>query len=557
MPFESITSTGLHIALTIFFLGLLYRFASWLWRSVGEDARQAGVGARAWAAVSGLVGTIFSAKLFKLIESLVMDVLLQRKVYQQDRLRWAAHICIYVGFMLLLLFHALQSVISASVFDNFESTLNPFLFMRNLFGLVVLVGVGIAIYRRVTIKPVKRVTGGMDRVALVLLAVIMISGVVLEGAKIISQRDFMRMNNEYGSLEGEELTALKAFWAKNYSVAFPGEELPMDEDTLATGQELHNDSCADCHSQPSAAFMSYAAAQVMKPAAASLNRIDFPAFMYMLHYFACLIGLIYLPFSKFLHIITSPIAMVVSKVMDEDTASQGAKALRRALDLDACTHCGTCTLNCSVLASFEVIGNDGILPSEKLAAFRSLVAGNKLTQRQLFALREANDTCTRCHRCTDVCPVGLNLQELWMALSEELARRGVPAAFTMAKQGLSGTGKPAAGQTIDIQPSGRGLALQTDKFKYCFECQTCTNACPVVASYENPAQELDMVPHQIMHSLGLGLVEMAMGARMTWDCLTCYRCQEQCPQGVSITDILYELKNMGYQRAKDKLVDVA
>jgi len=31
---------------------------------------------------------------------------------------------------------------------------------------------------------------------------------------------------------------------------------------------------------------------------------------------------------------------------------------------------------------------------------------------------------------------------------------------------------------------------------------------------------------------------------MLWDCVTCYQCQEQCPQGVKVTEVLYELKNL-------------
>jgi heterodisulfide reductase subunit C len=68
--------------------------------------------------------------------------------------------------------------------------------------------------------------------------------------------------------------------------------------------------------------------------------------------------------------------------------------------------------------------------------------------------------------------------------------------------------------------------------------------CPVVGNYENPGQALGLLPHQIMCSLGLGLVEMATGAGMIWDCLTCYKCQENCPQQVEVCDILYRLKNI-------------
>jgi heterodisulfide reductase subunit C len=67
--------------------------------------------------------------------------------------------------------------------------------------------------------------------------------------------------------------------------------------------------------------------------------------------------------------------------------------------------------------------------------------------------------------------------------------------------------------------------------------------CPVVGNYDDPEQVLGLLPHQIMCSLGLGLTEMASAAGMIWDCLTCYKCQENCPQQVEVCDLLYRLKN--------------
>ena len=52
-----------------------------------------------------------------------------------------------------------------------------------------------------------------------------------------------------------------------------------------------------------------------------------------------------------------------------------------------------------------------------------------------------------------------------------------------------------------------------------------------------------------MRSLGLGLKDLAMGSNMLWNCLTCYQCQEHCPQGVKVTDVLYELKNLAVKRS--------
>jgi heterodisulfide reductase subunit C len=101
--------------------------------------------------------------------------------------------------------------------------------------------------------------------------------------------------------------------------------------------------------------------------------------------------------------------------------------------------------------------------------------------------------------------------------------------------------------------SGLGLSDQANTFSGCFGCETCTTVCPVVANFENPQEDLGLLPHQIMHSCGLGVKDLAFGSNMLWDCLTCYQCQEQCPQGVAVTDVLYELKNRAIKQVKDKM----
>ena len=93
------------------------------------------------------------------------------------------------------------------------------------------------------------------------------------------------------------------------------------------------------------------------------------------------------------------------------------------------------------------------------------------------------------------------------------------------------------------------LSDQAGTFSNCFGCQTCTNVCPVVANFDNPKEALGLLPHQIMYSVGLGIKDLAFGSNMLWDCLTCYQCQEQCPQGVKVTDVLYELKNLAIKNA--------
>jgi heterodisulfide reductase subunit C len=80
------------------------------------------------------------------------------------------------------------------------------------------------------------------------------------------------------------------------------------------------------------------------------------------------------------------------------------------------------------------------------------------------------------------------------------------------------------------------------------QCTTCTSVCPVVAAAGDSGLDLDATPQQIMNLVRLGLVDLALGSRMVWDCLTCYQCQENCPQGIAVTDILYELRNEAWGR---------
>ena len=95
-------------------------------------------------------------------------------------------------------------------------------------------------------------------------------------------------------------------------------------------------------------------------------------------------------------------------------------------------------------------------------------------------------------------------------------------------------------------------ADKTDTFSVCFGCETCTTVCPVVACCDDPKETLGLLPHQIMNACGLGIKDLALGSNMLWDCVTCYKCQEACPQGVAVTDIIYELKNEAVRQVKEK-----
>ncbi|MFH1480831.1 MAG: 4Fe-4S dicluster domain-containing protein, partial [Pseudomonadota bacterium] len=532
---------------------------------------------RVTRALKGIVSTLFSVKFFRLLKVFFLDGLLQRRVLRQDFLRWLIHICIYGGFMLLLLMHGLEKQISANIFSDYYSTVNPFMFLRDFFGLMVIAGIALAIYRRAARKLPRLQINAMDRYTIIILAVIMISGILMEGTKIVSHSRFQEMVNEYGDPDNkEEVKALEAYWANFFAVVSPDVNPPFEADTLESGKEAHEMYCMGCHSRPRSAFLGYSTAKAISPVALALDRANILDLLWYIHFMACFVGLAYLPFSKMFHVFTGPLSLMANAVMEKGKSDPANIATRQIMELDACMHCCTCTLNCSAGVWYEHFSNKNILPSEKLIRVKALASGKKLSERELRDLGEGVYLCTSCKRCTVLCPVGINLQDLWANVREALLQRGYPEMFSLSQlsfyrglireNGVSDDYQRPLDRArvaivdrcdlmknqekpLSMKKTDKGLknslklSDQANTFMACFGCETCTTVCPVVANYDNPKEVLGLLPHQIMHSCGLGMKDLALGSNMLWDCVTCYQCQEHCPQGVFVTDILYELRN--------------
>jgi len=95
-------------------------------------------------------------------------------------------------------------------------------------------------------------------------------------------------------------------------------------------------------------------------------------------------------------------------------------------------------------------------------------------------------------------------------------------------------------------------SIQAQTSAYCFQCMTCTNGCPIVRNYPEQAMEkLDLLPHQLMYAVRIGLKDLVLESRMLWLCTECYMCTEYCPQGVHVCDVIYELKNLAVKERQD------
>jgi len=578
-------TVSFYIALAIFILGLIYKIATWFRYRVGAEARDTSFMGRVFAALKGIISTLFSVKIVVLLKVFFLDVLFQIRTLRESPLRWVMHLCLFWGFMLLFLWHGLSAIFTAKLFPDYSATVNPFFFLRNLFGLLVIIGLAIAAYRRFVPKLPRLKTSPMDHYVMIIIAVIMVSGYLLEGTKMVSHGRYEVMVEDYADVDDDEaLEALESYWVKEFRIVSPTLKGPFDDEVLEQGLEIHEESCAACHSKPQSAFLSYAASRAIKPIAGIVDRAHIHVGLLYIHFMACFIGLAYLPFSKMFHMFASPVSLLANAVMDPEKSDPANIATRQVMELDACTHCGSCSLRCSAGMAFEEIRNVNILPSEKIAAVKALAKGKALSERELRDIQEGLYLCTNCHRCTVACPVGINLQDLWFNVRETVLEKGYPELLTLsplsfyrglrrdkivedryrepllvARKALAEACRAIeADETItdahidNLFIKSLALSNQGNTFSYCFTCTTCTSACPVVRNFENPREALGLVPHQIIHAAIVGVGDLIFRANMLWDCLGCYQCQEQCPQGVRVTDVLYELKNIAMKQVNGR-----
>jgi len=550
MP-PAILLAALYASLALCALGLAWRASAWLRLRIGPDARDATWSQRVAAMFRGSASALFGRRILRLLAALLLDVLLLRKLFASEKLRWTGHLLVVVGFTLLLLMHALAPLVSAKLFPGYQPTLDPYFFLRDLFGAMILVGVGLLLSgRRADFPPRRRL---VDWAFVTLLVAVVVTGFLFAGYKIASPRAFYRMTEQFiGSSDPVKLEPLRAVWASEFGVAFGDLKRPIDPGLLERGREMQRDACAACHSKPASAFVSYPVARALAPVERALDAGRADVWLLALHVFACFLGLASLPFTRFFHVVAAPASLLVDAATRDRAVSSAGRAAQRALALDACVHCGICDANCSVAPVARHLNNAYLLPSHKLDATGALARG-RLPRDEAGPAAEGAFQCTDCGRCTDRCPVGLDLADLWQAGRGDLAATGfpAPAQWVQARSALAWAESLEAGSAPQPPADAAFAPLSAEgrSVSRCVQCQTCTSVCPVVAhSVDDAEHGVDLTPQEVMNLLRLGLRDLALGSRMVWNCAGCYQCQENCPQGIRVADIMLELRALSVHR---------
>jgi heterodisulfide reductase subunit D len=103
--------------------------------------------------------------------------------------------------------------------------------------------------------------------------------------------------------------------------------------------------------------------------------------------------------------------------------------IRQLIELDACTRCGECRLWCPTFAEKESL--EAITPFKKIDTLRGFLRRQNnplsrllnragISDEELAIYAEGVYDCTLCARCYQVCPVGIDMRSLWIAMREQL-----------------------------------------------------------------------------------------------------------------------------------------
>jgi len=184
----SIGDTVTVLSLILFLFGFLA--VGSVWFSGGDPS--GGTGRKLKKSIGAVSGAIFSSRLFVIIKSLILDGLLQRRLFKVSRERWLLHALIFYPFIFRFIWGLSALVASlwlpewpgAWVMLNKNHPLTAILFVHS--AMMVIIGIVGMIMRRVQKRSDEKLSGlpTADWAAYALLGSIIIVGFILEGMRM-------------------------------------------------------------------------------------------------------------------------------------------------------------------------------------------------------------------------------------------------------------------------------------------------------------------------------------------------------------------------------------
>ncbi len=401
------------LALAVFFYRFYQRYR--LWKIGGADRRLDQVGRR-----------------FKL----VLQYALGQGRIVKVRYPGLMHVLIFSGFLVLFI-----GTVLVGIQVDFTQPLFSVVFLKNafylyfslfldVFGILAIGGVLLAIFRRVVLRPRNLSNRGQDALILGLFLLILVTGFLIEGLRI---------------------AVLNPGWERWSPLGWV-----LGQGFRATGVSL-----------------------------ATLG--NWHVYLWWFHLLISLVFIAYMPYSKLFHIFTSPLNIFFQSLepkgklntLDlEESETFGASSLthfswKELLDRDACTECGRCSDACPATNTDKPLS-----PKDLIVALRDHLT---LVGPELQAKRQAGEeiegtsvamvgetvaedvlwSCTTCRACMEACPVFIEhipkIVEMRRHLVLEESR--FPSELTTSFKNMEVNGNPWGISAEDREKWTEGLSV--------------------------------------------------------------------------------------------------
>lgn len=262
------------LAILLFFVGVFIKMSLWFKGGI-EGVGKLSIVRKIGYIINYTVKILFSKKIIKILQVILLDIILQRRILRESMLRWVMSISLTWGFLgHLFLFYL-------GILLNIGKDVPWYALLRELSGVMIFIGIFIAIYRRFIVRAPQLKSKSSDRIAIILLALIMVLGYLFSGVGLIAAKS--------GGINIVQEVEKNI----NYGVAIESAENPNIEKY---------------------SFVSYAVENMLKGLNLPWNLI-YLILVYS-HVIISIIFIIYIPWSKFFHMFIAPLVLIINSVIE-------------------------------------------------------------------------------------------------------------------------------------------------------------------------------------------------------------------------------------------------
>ena len=298
---------ALHLTmLGLFVLEIAFILSVWLKARVPGLPSDASRWRKLWATISYALRLIFSRRIWMLLKALVVDGMVHRRLYQKDLRRWLVHISVFGSWLALGVISTVTGVIvevlpllgmspeaAASIpllGHLFHADAWWVALVNEVLGLIVMAGMLMVVYRRYIQKDPQLRTIPADTITIALLTIIAFSGFPAEVFRLLS----------------DYTTAAGAF-SPDPAMISPERLPPVLYGVWG----------------PQWGFAGYLSARVLGLLRLSPGVWEAIYNVFFWFHFVVVTALLYyLPFSRFAHVIMSPVIVAYNTMRDQEKHSE-------------------------------------------------------------------------------------------------------------------------------------------------------------------------------------------------------------------------------------------